>query len=69
VKLTSEAGNNAVWSPDGKRVAYLYFDSAANCSHIDVVQSDGSTATAPTRLRDCSKTGEFITQLAWFVEP
>ena len=69
VKLTSEAGTNAVWSPDGTRVAYLFFDSAADCSHIDVVQSDGSTAASPTRLRDCTKTGEFITQLAWFVEP
>jgi hypothetical protein len=69
VKLTSEAGTSAVWSPDGTRVAYLYFDSAADCSHIDVVQSDGSTAASPTRLRDCTKTGEFVTQLAWFVEP
>lgn len=69
VKLTSEAGTNAVWSPDGTRVAYLFYDGAAGCQHIDVVKSDGSSAAAPTRLRDCGKTGEFITQLAWFVKP
>jgi hypothetical protein len=69
VKLTSEAGTNAVWSPDGTKVAYLVFDGAAGCDHIDVVASDGSTAGSPTRLRDCSKTNEFITQLAWFVAP
>jgi hypothetical protein len=69
VRLTSEAGTNAAWSPDGTKVAYLVFDSTADCSHLDVVQSDGSSATSPTRLRDCTKTGEFITELAWFVEP
>jgi hypothetical protein len=69
VKLTSEQGTNAVWSPDGTRVAYLFYDSAAGCQHIDVVASDGSTATSPTRLRDCGKSGEFITELAWFVKP
>jgi hypothetical protein len=69
VKLTSAAGTNAAWSPDGTRVAYLVYDGTAGCQHIDVVKSDGSTAGSPTRLRDCSKTGEFITELAWFVKP
>jgi hypothetical protein len=68
VKLTSEQGTNAVWSPDGTQVAYLVYDSTAGCSHIDVVKSDGSMATSPTRLRDCGKTGEFITEIAWFVK-
>ncbi|MGH7295316.1 MAG: hypothetical protein ACRELB_10295 [Polyangiaceae bacterium] len=69
VKITAAAGTNAVWSPDGSRVAYLVYDVAAGCQHIDVVKSDGTTAASPTRLRDCTKTGEFITQLAWFVGP
>ena len=69
MKLTSEAGTNAAWSPDGTKVAYLVYDGTAGCSHIDVVKSDGSTATTPTRLRDCGKSGEFITELAWFVKP
>ena len=68
LKLTSEAGTNAVWSPDGTKVAYLFYDGAVGCQHIDVVNGDGSSAASPTRLRDCSKTGEFITQLAWFVK-
>ncbi|HEY3819241.1 MAG TPA: hypothetical protein VGL81_18860 [Polyangiaceae bacterium] len=69
VTITTAAGTNAVWSPDGTKVAYLVYDGAAGCQHIDVVKSDGSSAATPTRLRDCSKTGEFITELAWFVNP
>jgi len=69
VTVTTVAGTNAVWSPDGTKVAYLVYDTVAGCQHIDVVNSDGSAASSPTRLRDCSKTGEFITQLAWFVKP
>ena len=69
VTITTAAGTNAAWSPDGTKVAYLVYDGVAGCQHIDVVKSDGSSAASPTRLRDCGKTGEFITQLVWFVKP
>jgi hypothetical protein len=67
IKLTDEAGTDAVWSPDGTRVAYLLYDNQAACSHIQVVASDGSQVQSPTRLRDCTKTGEFISQLTWLI--
>jgi hypothetical protein len=65
VKIATEGGDSAVWSPDGSHVAFLVYDNAANCSHVDVVKSDGSEADAPTRIRDCTITKEFISGLAW----
>ena len=69
IKVASEAGTEARWSPDGSRIAYLSNDLMSSCSHIDAVASDGSEADTPTRLRDCSVTGEFITELAWVALP
>lgn len=66
VKIAN-GGTEVRWSPDGTRVAFLTFDSAANCSHIEVVKADGTDAT-PTRVRDCAMTKEFITELAWVVK-
>jgi len=62
-------GDSAAWSPDGASVAYLAADTSVSCNHVDVVKADGSTATAPVRVRDCTKTNEFITELAWIVRP
>ncbi len=57
--------SGAHWSPDGARVVYMVFDDAIACSHVETVAADGSEAGAPTRIRDCGETGEFITELAW----
>ena len=67
--LVNKNGTSASWSPDGQRVAYLIWDDAAVCAHVEVVMSDGSQADSPTRIVDCSQTGESITNLAWFVRP
>lgn len=64
-RISSVAGSDLTWSPDGTRVAYLRFDGAKNCSDIEVVKADGSQADAPTRLRECLPGAEFVTQLAW----
>ena len=69
VKVTNAQASEPAWSPDGASIAYLVWDNAAGCSHLDVVASDGSEAAAPKRLRDCSLTGDFMTQLAWVVRP
>lgn len=69
VLVTHDPGTNPAWSRDGTRIAYLLYDSAAGCSHIEAVQADGSTVGKSTRLRDCKASGEFITQIAWFVAP
>jgi hypothetical protein len=65
VKVADNAGTSLTFSPDGTELAYLRDDSTANCAHIEVVHTDGSDASSPTRIRDCSKTGEMITELAW----
>ncbi len=64
-QVTTDAGTSPRFSPDGANVAYLLHDDAGNCSHVMVVPADGSGKGSPTRLRDCVKTKEFITQLAW----
>ena len=68
-QVVAREASEPVWSPDGTRVAYLMRDSANNCDHIEVVAADGSDANAPTRVRDCSQTGEFITELDWISVP
>ncbi len=65
VKIATEGGDGAVWSPDGTRVAFLVNDSAHNCAHIDIAAADGSEVDTPTRFRDCSTTNEFITVIGW----
>jgi Tol biopolymer transport system component len=67
VLVADRQGYNLRYSPDGTRVAFLVEDNG--CTNIDVVAADGSEANAPTRIRDCSLTGEFITDLAWIVRP
>lgn len=65
VKITNAQSSHLAWSPDGTRIAYLADDAAANCQHVDVVPADGSGAATPTRVHDCAKAKDFITQLAW----
>ena len=65
VKVADNPGTNLVFSPDGTKLAYLRDDATANCSHVEVVRTDGSDASSPARIRDCSTTGEIITELAW----
>jgi len=65
VLVADAQASGARWSPDGTRVVYMVFDDALSCSHVDTVAADGSEADAPTRIRDCGETGEFITDLAW----
>ena len=67
--VVDQAVTSATWSPDGSRVAYLLWDDASVCSHVETVAADGSEAQSPTRIRDCSATGESVTDLAWFVRP
>ncbi len=65
VQITADAGTSARFSPDGGKVVYLRHDDAGNCSHVLVVAADGSGKAAPTQIRDCVASKEFITQLAW----
>ena len=69
VHVANAAGTSLRYSPDGTRVAYLVYDQGANCSHIETAAADGSEVDAPVRIRDCAQSGDFITDLAWFVRP
>lgn len=65
VKVADNPGTSLAFSPDGTELAHLRDDSTADCLHVEVVHTDGSDASPPTRIRDCSRTGEMITDLAW----
>lgn len=65
VVVSKAAGTNVAWSPDGKKLVYTLFESSGSCDHLDVVATDGSQADAPTRIRDCLKTKDFVTKVAW----
>jgi Tol biopolymer transport system component len=64
-RVSKNAGTEVRWSPDGTRIAYLAFDSALNCSHIEIVKADGSDADAPARVYTCTSGGKFLSELAW----
>ncbi len=66
VRVTSTAGTDGRFSPDGLRIAYLYGETQS-CSHIEIVMADGSTADTPDRVRDCGT--QFITDLEWIKRP
>ena len=55
-------------SPDGNTILYTVFDSANSCDHLEKVTFSG-TWSAPIRVRDCSVTGEFITDISWLTVP
>lgn len=65
VVVSKAAVTNVQWSPDGTRLVYTLFDNAGSCDHVDVVAADGSQADAPVRIRDCLKTKDFVTKVAW----
>lgn len=65
VKILDKAGSDPAFSPDGARVAVLVDDRAENCSHVEIVKTDGSEAAAPVRVHDCARAKDFITSLAW----
>jgi Tol biopolymer transport system component len=67
VSPTTGAGDAAI-SPDGDTIVYAVFDSTLSCDHLERVTFSG-TWSAPTRVRDCAQTGEFITDLDWIVVP
>lgn len=69
VKVVNRPAGGARYSPDGARIVYQLYDGAANCNHVEIVAADGSEADSPTRVRDCSVTGEFITEVAWIDRP
>jgi Tol biopolymer transport system component len=62
-KVSSTAGTEVRWSPDGTRIAFLRFDNALNCSHIEIARADGTDADATTRVYTCST--KFLSELAW----
>ena len=66
VKVSSHAGTNGVYSPDGTKIAYLW-DETQTCHHVEVVAADGSEADTPFKARDCGSA--FITELAWISVP
>jgi hypothetical protein len=61
----ANGGTEIRWSPDGTKIAFLTYDAAANCQHIETAKIDGSELDKPTRLLDCAMTKQFITELAW----
>jgi hypothetical protein len=69
VLVAQDKATSVRFSPDGTKVAYLSWDDNSACSHIMTAAVDGSEAQAPTRLRDCGISNEFISELAWFVRP
>ena len=66
VKVASVDGTDAVWSPDGSKIAFLW-SATQSCNDINVVAADGSQADAPVVVRPCGSS--FITKLAWFTNP
>jgi hypothetical protein len=68
-KIADVNGVDVAFSPDGTKLAYLVWDNPVMCSHIDVVKTDGSQATTPTRIHDCGKAGDSPSELAWVVRP
>jgi hypothetical protein len=64
VSPTLGAGASA-WSPDGQAIVYTVFDGGLSCDHLERVAWNGAAWSAPTRVRDCAQTGEFITALSW----
>lgn len=55
--------SEAVFSPDGTQVAFLYDEQDGCC--IEAVKADGTESTAPRCLYNCAAGGEFITELDW----
>jgi hypothetical protein len=68
VSPTLGAGDGA-WSPDGNAIVYTVFDQGNSCDHLERVTWSGSAWSAPIRVRDCTQTGEVITNLTWVVVP
>lgn len=68
VSPTLDVGD-VVWSPDGTTLVYNVYDQPQNCDHLERVTWTGTAWSAPTRVRDCAVTGEFITNLAWVTVP
>ena len=68
VSSTLDVGD-AAWSPDGQTIVYTVFDQALSCDHVERVTWSASAWSAPTRVRDCTLTHEFITGLAWVTIP
>ncbi len=69
VVTATDGAGAAAWSPDGDTVVYAVFDDTMSCDHLEQVTWDGDAWSAPVRVRDCTTTGEFITDLAWVVVP
>lgn len=68
VSPTIDIGD-AAWSPDGATIVYTVYDAANACDHLEVVADEGAAWSAPTRVRDCTSTGEFVTDISWIEVP
>ncbi|MDB4956753.1 MAG: Protein TolB [Myxococcales bacterium] len=64
ISPTDGAGDVA-WSPDGQTIVYTVYDQPNNCDHLERVTWTGTAWSAPIRVRDCTITHEFITDIAW----